>query len=42
VLHRKTGRPVHFELTEQTREAVMRWITQGGRKSGEYPVPEQD
>ena len=34
VLQRKTGRPVQFELTEQTRDAVARWIGQGGRKPG--------
>jgi integrase len=39
VLQRKTGRPVQFELTEQTREAVMRWITQSGRKPGDYLFP---
>ena len=27
VLQRKTGRPVQFELTEQTRESVHAWIT---------------
>jgi hypothetical protein len=26
VMHRKTGRSVQFEITEQTREAVGRWI----------------
>ena len=26
VIQQKTGRPVHFELTEQTREAVTHWI----------------
>jgi integrase len=26
VLQRKTGRPVQFELTEQTRDAVQAWI----------------
>jgi hypothetical protein len=39
VLQRKTGRPVQFELTEQTRGAVMRWITQGGRKPGDHLFP---
>jgi integrase len=39
VLQRKTRRPVQFELTEQTREAVMRWINQGGRKPGDYLFP---
>src|SRR5687767_7963229 len=28
VMQRKTHRPVQFELTEQTREAVQVWITQ--------------
>lgn len=37
VLQQKTGRPVQFELTKQTRDAVMRWITQRNRKSGDYP-----
>ena len=27
VMQRKTGRPVQFELTEQTRDAVAAWIT---------------
>lgn len=39
VQQRKTGRPVQFELTEQTRDAVMRWITQGQRKPGDYLFP---
>src|SRR5229473_5671834 len=26
VMQRKTQRPVQFEITEQTREAVARWI----------------
>jgi integrase len=30
---------VQFELTEQTREAVMRWIVQSGRKPGDYHFP---
>lgn len=34
VLQRKTGRLGQFELTELTREAAMRWISQGGRRSG--------
>jgi integrase len=39
VLQRKTGRPVQFELTEQTRDAVARWIGQGGRKPGDHLFP---
>ena len=26
IIQRKTGRPVQFELTEQTRESLVRWI----------------
>jgi integrase len=39
VLQRKTGRPVQFVLTEQTRDAAMRWVTRGGRRSGDYLFP---
>jgi hypothetical protein len=28
VMQRKTGRPVQFAITEQTREAVGRWLEQ--------------
>ena len=28
IVQQKTGRPVQFELTEQTREAVYAWIAQ--------------
>jgi integrase len=31
---RKTGHPVKFELTEQTREAIDTYITRFGRRSG--------
>ncbi|RMC65021.1 tyrosine-type recombinase/integrase [Sinorhizobium meliloti] len=39
IIQRKTGRPVQFELTDQTREAVATWI--GSRRLGErdYPFP---
>ncbi|OAP36564.1 integrase [Sinorhizobium glycinis] len=33
IIQRKTGRPVQFELTDQTREAVGAWI--GSRRLGE-------
>ncbi|RVG17817.1 tyrosine-type recombinase/integrase [Sinorhizobium meliloti] len=33
IIQRKTGRPVQFELTDQTREAVTTWI--GSRRLGE-------
>ena len=33
VIQKKTGRPVQFEITEQTRETVMQRITRSGRSS---------
>ena len=36
VLQQKTGLPVRFELTEQTRGAVQAWITSQALKSGDY------
>ena len=42
VIQKKTGRPVQFEITEQTRETVMQWIIKGGRRSGEWLFPSPD
>jgi integrase len=39
VLQRKTGRPVQFEITEQTRGAVQNWITRADRKPGQFLFP---
>lgn len=39
VLQRKTGRPVQFEITEQTRGAVQDWITRADRRPGEFLFP---
>ena len=39
VLQRKTGRPVQFEITEQTREAVGRWLEAKGLYKGEPLFP---
>src|SRR6202140_4362480 len=36
VRQRKTGRPVKFELTELTRQAVDDYIRVTGKKSGEF------
>ena len=36
VRQKKTGRPVRFELTEQTRQAVNDYIKAAGKKPGEY------
>ena len=39
VRQRKNGHPVRFELTEQTREAVDRYIRSAPRKIGEFLFP---
>jgi integrase len=36
VRQKKTGRPVRFELTEQTRQAVDEYIRTNGKKPGEF------
>ena len=36
VRQRKTGRPVRFELTEQTRQAVDTYIREAGKRPGEF------
>jgi integrase len=36
VRQRKTGRPVRFELTEQTRQAIDDYIRVMAKKSGEF------
>jgi integrase len=36
VRQRKTGRPVRFELTEQTRQAVDDYIRTAAKKPGEF------
>src|SRR6201998_2917909 len=33
---RKTGQPVRFELTEQTRQAVDDYLSTSGKKAGEF------
>ena len=39
VMQRKTQRPVQFELTELTREAVAAWIVKAGLKAEQYLFP---
>ena len=39
VRQRKTGTPVRFELTEQTREAVDEYLRATGKKPGEFLFP---
>jgi integrase len=36
VRQKKTGRPVRFELTEQTRQAVDDYLKTAGKKPGEF------
>jgi integrase len=36
VRQRKTGRPVRFELTEQTRQAIDAYLAATGSKRGDY------
>lgn len=39
VIQQKTGRPVQFELTEQTRESVRDWLTEKQLLDGDYLFP---
>jgi integrase len=41
VLQHKTGRPVQFELTAQTREAVSAWIARAKLSNDDYLFPSQ-
>jgi integrase len=36
IRQKKTGRPVRFELTEQTRQAIDEYLRLNGRKPGEF------
>ena len=36
VRQKKTGRPVRFELTEQTRQAIDDYLRAAGKRSGEF------
>ena len=39
LLQQKTGRPVQFEITPQTRDALAAWIAQVPLKAGDYLFP---
>ena len=39
VMQQKTGRPVRFELTEHTREAISAWIARAGLKPDNFLFP---
>ena len=40
VIQKKTGRPVQFEITEQTRSAIGDWLSNFGRRGGQYSFSE--
>ena len=42
VLQQKTQRPVQFEITPTTREAVEAWIKRAGLKLEDYLFPSRD
>jgi integrase len=39
VVQKKTGRPVQFEITEQTRSAIGDWLSNLGDRRGQYLFP---
>jgi len=39
IVQQKTGRPVQFEMTEQTREAILAWIRLRELHQGDYLFP---
>lgn len=39
VTQRKTGRPVQFEITEQTRQSVLAWIDKNNLSGTQYLFP---
>ena len=39
VIQKKTGRPVQFEITEQTRAAIQAWLPKVAARDGKYLFP---
>src|SRR5690349_353162 len=39
VIQKKTGRPVQFEITEQTRSSIRDWVSEGNLESRDYLFP---
>jgi integrase len=39
VIQKKTGRPVQFEITEQTRAAIQDWLARADARNGDYIFP---
>ena len=42
IIQKKTGRPVQFEITEQTRAAIQAWLADTGSGNGRYLFPACD
>jgi integrase len=42
ILQQKTGRPVKFEITEQTRNAVDAWVSKAQLVSGQFLFPSRN
>ena len=42
IMQQKTGRPVRFEITESTREAIAAWITRRNRNDSDYLFPSRN
>jgi integrase len=39
IIQKKTGRPVQFEITEQTRASLREWLVSIGGRNGSYLFP---
>jgi integrase len=39
VIQKKTGRPVQFEITEQTRSSIRDWLPEVDARKGQYLFP---
>jgi len=39
VLQQKTSRPVHFEVTDQTRQSIGNWLTRRGERPDDWLFP---
>jgi integrase len=39
IIQKKTGRPVQFEITEQTRAAIQTWLTEISSSNGRHLFP---
>ncbi len=38
-MQQKAGRPVHFEITEQTRESILSWVGKAGTLDSGFLFP---